>query len=115
MFQVFIQSRMSSKRFPGKMLASLKGKPVLWWVVKNILDAQIDIERISVLTSDEPSDDPIAVYSESIGVNVIRESLDDVFSRFVSGHQLRPSDWIIRVTGDSPHLSPSLIYFVIEP
>ena len=104
---------MSSNRFPGKMLSPLKGRPVLWWVTQRILQANIDIERVVVLTSTDSSDDPLAAYSASIGLKVFRGPLNDVFHRFLLGHEANESQWIVRVTGDSPFVSPDLFQFVI--
>ena len=33
---IVVQARMSSKRFPGKVLKILDGKPVLLWVIQRL-------------------------------------------------------------------------------
>jgi spore coat polysaccharide biosynthesis protein SpsF len=36
---VFIQARMSSRRFPGKVLAPFRGHPIIWHVLERVAQA----------------------------------------------------------------------------
>lgn len=103
-----VQARMSSRRFPGKVLAPFRGEPLIRWVV----DAVHRVEGVSavvVATSDQPSDEPLVAYLEQLGVEVFRGPLDDVFGRF-RGYATRSScEWMLRVSADSPLLSPAIL------
>ena len=77
-----IQSRMTSERYPGKMLAPFLGKPVFAHVVERIQISKIN-PKIILATSENHTDDPLAVYAKYLGIEVVRGSHNDVFSRFV--------------------------------
>jgi len=108
LFRVFIQARMSSRRFPGKVLAPLAGRPLIAWVVGRVAEA-VPKDRILVVTSTDASDDPLAAYVPGLGVKVFRGDLDNVVQRFQDGLKQYPADWIVRICADSPVLDPDLI------
>lgn len=106
--RAFIQARMGSRRFPGKVLAPLAGRPVLARVVSALRDS-LPAEALLVLTSREPADDPLAAYAGTLGLAVHRGPLDDVFRRFQEGLAAWPCRWFLRVCADSPLLDPELV------
>lgn len=108
MIRAFIQARMSSKRFPGKVLAPLAGRPIIVHVISLVAQV-IPAERIVVVTSIEESDDPLACYLRDIGINVYRGSLDNVFERFQLCLGEYPCAWFFRVCADSPVLDSALL------
>ena len=107
-FEVFVQARMSSSRFPGKMLAPLAGRPVIDWLLER-LGAVVGRERLVLATSDTRSDDPLAHHAGNMGYQVFRGSLDNVFLRFQQCLRTHPAEWVVRICGDSPLLDPGLI------
>ncbi len=104
---VIIQSRMSSHRYPGKMLAPFLGKPVLAHVVQRLKEIKIKPEII-LATSEENADDPLVNYSQNLGLKIFRGPLDDVMKRFVLCLKKNECDAFFRVCGDSPLLLPFL-------
>jgi spore coat polysaccharide biosynthesis protein SpsF len=108
MIRVFIQARMSSARFPGKVLAPLDGQPIIKRVVSRVAEI-IPPEQITVATSVEPSDDPLASYLRETGISVYRGALDNVFERFQLCLRDYPCDWFFRVCADSPLLDSGLL------
>jgi spore coat polysaccharide biosynthesis protein SpsF len=111
--RAFIQARMSSQRFPGKVLVPFLGKPVLAHVVERV-GSIVPIANIAVVTSAEISDDPLAAYAQTLGVNVVRGPLDNVFARFRVALAQYPCDWFYRVCGDSPLLDTSLLAAALQ-
>ena len=109
MMRVFLQARMSSARFPGKMLAPFRGQPLIRHVIAAIERALPDASMI-LTTSDDPTDDPLARYVETLGVTVFRGSLDDVFERFRRCVAAYPCEWILRLSGDSPLLDAGVLH-----
>jgi spore coat polysaccharide biosynthesis protein SpsF (cytidylyltransferase family) len=105
---VFVQARMSSSRFPGKVLAPLHGIPVLGFLL-NRLAGVVPHGRVFVMTSDLPSDDPVESYARSLEVPVIRGSLEDVLSRFQHGVRQLRLDGVFRVTADAPLVNLTLL------
>lgn len=106
--RAFIQARMSSTRFPGKVLAPLVGTPVIDHVVDRVAQA-LPREALVVATSTERSDDPLAHHVERRGVGVFRGPLDDVVGRFQGCLEAHPCAWFVRVCADSPLLDPGLL------
>ena len=106
--RAFVQARMGSTRFPGKVLAPLRGEPIVLHVVRAAAEA-VGAENVVVATSVEASDDPLAAYLASIGVACFRGPRDDVLERFRLCAQEHPSTWVLRLSADSPLLEPDVI------
>ena len=51
-----IQARMSSKRFPGKVIQELESKPLIFHQIERVLKSR-SIDDVYVLTSTDSSDD----------------------------------------------------------
>lgn len=102
-----IQSRMTSKRYPGKMLAPFLGKPVLAHVVEKIQKSKIN-PKIVLATSKNTTDDPLVLYAKNLGIDVVRGSQNDVFERYILTLKKFKCDAFFRVCGDSPLLFPLL-------
>ncbi len=101
--RVFIQARMSSARFPGKMLAPLQGRPLIDHVV-SAARAFAGPAHVHLLTSQAPSDDPLCLYAEQLGVPVYRGDLNNVLLRFREALACFPATRIMRICGDSPFI-----------
>jgi len=110
--KIFIQARLSSRRLPGKVLIPFQEKPIILHSITWAAQA-IDLSNVVVLTSDRPSDDPLAVYVESLGISVFRGSLDNVFNRFQACLKQFPCQRFVRICADSPLLCPELIELAI--
>jgi spore coat polysaccharide biosynthesis protein SpsF len=111
--KAFVQARMSSTRYPGKVLAPFRGEPLIRHVVRAI-EQVLPLADIVVATSVETSDEPLAEYLDSVGVQVYRGSLDDVVDRFVMCLRAHPCEWILRINGDSPVIFPELIRLMLH-
>ena len=98
-----IQCRMSSYRFPGKVLVPFLGKPILSHIVECIKKTKIK-SSIILATSDKKSDDPLELYGKYLGINVHRGPLEDVSKRFALVLKKHKCDAFFRVCGDSPLL-----------
>jgi spore coat polysaccharide biosynthesis protein SpsF (cytidylyltransferase family) len=105
---VFIQARMSSRRFPGKVLAPFRGKPIVWHVIDRVTRALPDLPRM-VVTSTDSSDDPLAAYLAHIGTPCFRGPLDDVFERFRAAAREHGARAILRICADSPLLDERML------
>ncbi|HIA67991.1 TPA: hypothetical protein EYN98_18465 [Candidatus Poribacteria bacterium] len=108
MVRVFIQARMSSKRFPGKVLAPFNGIPILTCVIERV-DRVIPSSRIVILTSTHQSDDPLVCYMQNAGISVHRGALENVFARFQSCLREYPCSWFFRICADSPRLDNAIL------
>ncbi len=98
-----VQSRMGSRRLPGKMLMDLGGKPLLW----HILQRAGAIGRacpVVLAIPDTKQDDALAQVAENLEVPVVRGPGEDVLGRFLLALKKYPAPWVVRICGDSPLL-----------
>jgi spore coat polysaccharide biosynthesis protein SpsF len=107
-----VQARMTSTRFPGKVLADLAGRPMILQQLAR-LKAATTITNIVIATSDDSSDDELAAVVSDAGYLVVRGSLDDVLSRFVTAMDAHPCDIAVRITADCPMLMPEVVDEVV--
>ncbi|PCJ99951.1 MAG: flagellin modification protein FlmC [Zetaproteobacteria bacterium] len=103
-YKVFIQARMSSNRLPGKVLMPFGGKPI----IRHVVDAA-RLDRAVVLTSLEPSDDPLVAYLKAEGITYFRGSLNDVYGRFCDAINHYNLTWVMRICADSPLIPAHLL------
>lgn len=107
-----IQARMSSTRFPGKVLEDLSGHPLLWHVVNRVRQAK-RVDRIVVATTDRSVDDPIVRFCEQAEIGYFRGSEPDVLDRFYRAAKANAADIVIRITADCPLIDPAVVDKVI--
>jgi len=107
-----IQARMSSRRFPGKVLAPFHGRPIIAHVCDRV-GGVLGRDAVVVATSLEPSDDPLVAYLDSLGIASHRGPLDDVLGRFVSCARGYPGRAVLRISADSPALDEAVIRRVV--
>lgn len=98
-----IQARMGSKRFPGKVMADLCGKPVLQHVIEGVQMAK-GIDEVVVAWPYE--DIPYVIDMPCRQLVFPNIATEDVLGRFVRCAEGEEADWIIRVCGDNPLIDP---------
>ena len=106
-----VQARMSSSRFPGKVLALLDGRPIVPFMFDRLARADL-VDEVVLATSDHASDDPLAAAVTAAGFRVVRGPLDDVLGRYNKAATelgAGPGDAILRLTGDCPLIDPGVI------
>lgn len=99
---------MTSKRLPGKVLRPLGGKPMLAWTIARLREAR-KLTHVILATSDHPSDDPLAQFCASEGVDCFRGPLDDVAGRFAAVLRVSEAQAFVRICGDSPLVDPAVV------
>lgn len=109
----FIQARMSSTRFPGKVLEPLNGLPMIVYMTQRVQQARL-IDQIVVVTSTDPSDDPLVEVLEAHRTPVFRGDLHDVLRRFADAADKVGATEVVRLTGDCPLIDPVVIDAVIQ-
>ena len=101
-----MQARISSTRFPGKVLAPLGESNVIDTLLSRLAKSSV-INEVIVSTSSDPTDDILAAHLKS--VPIYRGNLLDVRSRFVFLASKYSPKNIIRITGDCPLVCSELI------
>ena len=108
-----LQARASSRRLPGKVLKPILGRPMLERQIERLRRAR-RLDRLTVATSSDASDDPIAALCAGIGVDCFRGSLDDVLDRFYRAAQAAGPEAVMRLTGDCPLTDPAVIDALVD-
>jgi 3-deoxy-manno-octulosonate cytidylyltransferase (CMP-KDO synthetase) len=105
-----IPARYASTRFPGKPLADLCGKPMIWWVYNQVKKVS-RIDEVYVATDDER----IADVCNNYGFSVIMTSANHNTSteRVNEVAEKVDADIYICINGDEPLISPKVIEAII--
>lgn len=105
---ILIQARMSSARFPGKMLAEIGGYRLVEYVYQRCLEAK-NANMVAIITSLDASDDELYDFCINKGINVFRGNLENVLARYVEAADHYKLNTIVRVCGDSPFVDTKKI------
>ena len=73
---IIIQARMSSRRFPGKVLFEVKKKPLLGYIIESLTKCNNSF-KIIVATSNHKSDNSIVEYCKSKDIKKAIENAQD--------------------------------------
>lgn len=107
-----IPARYESSRFPGKPLADIHGKPMIWWVYQQCKKVE-DFSAVYVATDDSR----IYEVCKQQDINVIMTSSEHKTGTDRVGEvaEIISSDIIINIQGDEPLLEPETIRAAIKP
>ena len=95
---LIVQARISSSRYPKKMLHGFRGVPAIEWVINRCHKINTDYKILA--TSNDMDDDILADIAQRKGWSVVRGSVDDVLSRFAKAAREYKLDVVVRITGD---------------
>ncbi len=106
-----IPARYNSSRFPGKPLADICGKPMIWWVYQQASQVK-RLDKIYVATDDIR----IEEICNNYGIPVITTSVEHVngTERLTEVARKINADIYITIQGDEPLLEPTTIDKVID-
>ncbi len=106
-----IPARYQSSRFPGKPLADINGKPMIWWVYQQVKEVRM-FEAVYVAT------DSIQIYEvcvkNNINVMLTADSHQTGTDRLSEVAQKVPADFYVNIQGDEPLIEPETIEAVIN-
>jgi spore coat polysaccharide biosynthesis protein SpsF len=109
---IIIQARMTSKRFPGKSMALLAGKPVLQHVIERCQKVH-GIDKIVVAMPATEESIPMIDLCWVIDVPVSCGSEDDVLRRYYTAALNEELTTIMRITADCPLIDPKRCHNVL--
>jgi len=108
-----IQARMGSSRLPGKSLADIEGKPMLWHVINRVKRATL-VDQVVVATSTNSCDDAIEQLCRDGEITCCRGSEEDVLDRFYQTARSAGATRVVRITADCPLIDPEIVDRVIR-
>lgn len=101
-----IPARYSSTRFPGKPLADICGKPMLWWVYNQVSKVK-QFDAVYVAIDDERIKDVCEKYE--MKYMMTRNDHPEHISRIHEVSEKVNADIYVCVNGDEPLISPEVI------
>ncbi|MFH1664879.1 MAG: glycosyltransferase family protein [Candidatus Omnitrophota bacterium] len=108
-----VQCRMGSQRLPGKVLAEISGKPMLWHIVERLKHSR-SINEVVVSTSTREENLPILRFVEEYDIPYYAGSEEDLVDRFYQTAGKFNADVIVRITADCPLVEPNVTDKVID-
>lgn len=107
-----IPARYQSSRFPGKPLADICGKPMIWWVYQQCKKVE-EFDEVYVATDSAE----IEKECTALGINVVMTSQEHQTGTDRVGQvaQMVSADVIVNIQGDEPLLEPETIRAAILP
>ena len=104
-----IQARLGSTRLPGKVLADIHGKPMIWWMLQRLYRCQT-FSRIILATTTNTEDDRLVSWmSENTDILVFCGSENDLVDRYYSCSKSVGAETIVRITADDPLKDPGIV------
>mgnify|MGYP000244665334 FL=1 len=106
-----IPCRYASTRFPGKPLAEIAGKPMMWHVFQRCLKSNV-LDEIYIATEDER----IKKVAESLNLNVVmtHDNHKTGTDRVAEVAAKIDSDFYVNIQGDEPLLDSNSIVKVVN-
>lgn len=105
-----IPARYQSSRFPGKPLADICGKPMIWWVYNQVIKIK-EFSKVVVATDNEQIVDTCKMYK--IPTIITKDSHPTHVHRIQEVSEKINSDLYVVVCGDEPLISEDVIKRII--
>jgi spore coat polysaccharide biosynthesis protein SpsF (cytidylyltransferase family) len=113
MIAAIVQARMTSHRFPGKVMHPLMGKPVLQHVLRRAL-AIPSVQKVVCAFPDDEASEPILELCREMRVIAFAGDELDVLSRYYEAAKSCGATVIMRITADCPFIDPFLCELVLK-
>ena len=105
---IICQARYASTRLPGKVLLTIRDKPLLWYVLKR-LELVKTPNQVIIATSTSSSNKPLLDYLKEYKINYYAGDENDVLDRFYQTAKRYNGEIIVRITSDCPLIDPTLV------
>ena len=110
---LIMQARMGSTRLPGKSIMPLAGEPLIQRIIERVKRCK-KIDTIVLATTNKSEDDPLAVISDKMDIEVFRGSENDLVDRYYKAALKYKADFVVRLPADNPVVEPKEIDRIIE-
>jgi len=103
-----IQARMGSSRLPGKVLADIEGKPLIWHIHNRLQKISL-ISEIIISTTSKLSDIPLIEFAKKEKIKYFAGSEVDLIDRIYKTGKKFDCDIILKINADSPLIDINMI------
>ncbi|EKD28525.1 MAG: Acylneuraminate cytidylyltransferase [uncultured bacterium] len=111
---IFVQARLNSTRFPGKIMKKLyNNTTVLDFLLKRLSLCKRN-DKLVIATTDNPKDDLLVKWLHKNNYKYFRGSESNCLKRFYDAAILFNIDFIVRITSDCPLVPPDLVDSMIQ-
>ena len=113
MIAAIIQARMTSTRFPAKIMKEVMGRPLLDYMIERISFCH-HINKVILATTVNKEDDPVVLFAKEKNLPFYRGSECDVLDRYYQASREYGVEHILRVTSDCPLIDPILCDHIVD-
>ena len=106
-----IPARYQSSRFPGKPLALINGKPMIWWVYKQA-SRVTEFDELMVATDSDKIYDACRQYD--INVVMTKDTHPTGTDRLGEIAEKSDADFFVNIQGDEPLIEPEVIKSIVD-
>ena len=110
---IIIQARTGSSRLPGKVLAKIQNKPMVWHVINRAKKVR-NVNQIILVTTNNKIDKILLKIAKDNKILSFAGSETDVLDRYYKTSLEFGADPIVRITADCPLIDPLLVEKMIE-
>lgn len=107
-----IPARYQSTRLPGKPLADICGKPMIWWVYQQVKRVK-QFDKIFVATDDERIEKVCKQYEMPVAIT--GKDTPNHIHRIWEVSEMIESDFYVSINGDEPLINPDNICQALVP
>jgi len=108
-----VQARSGSSRLPGKVLMEACGKSLLELMLERLARVRTP-NRLVVITTTDPQDEPLASLCRGLGIEVFRGHPTDLLERHYLAGLVFGADAIAKIPSDCPLIDPTVVDSVLE-
>ncbi|MBI2251215.1 MAG: spore coat biosynthesis protein F [Armatimonadetes bacterium] len=108
-----IQARMGSKRFPGKVMALISGKPLIAHIIQRLKKSR-EIEKIVLAASEMKENDILEEIAKKEKIDIFRGRENNVLERFYGVIKKYNPRHIVRICADNPLIDAGEIDKIIH-
>jgi spore coat polysaccharide biosynthesis protein SpsF len=98
---MIIQARMSSKRFPGKVMKRILNIPMIYRIYERVILCR-KLDDVIVAIPSSKSDDKLEIFLKKKKIKTFRGSENNLISRYFKAAKLYNLDYIVRLPADNP-------------
>jgi spore coat polysaccharide biosynthesis protein SpsF len=103
-----IQGRMGSTRLPGKVLADIEGKPLIWHIFNRLQKISL-ISEVVISTTNQSTDKPLIEFAKKENIAYFAGSEDDIIDRIYKTGEKFSCDILVKINADCPLIDIKLI------
>ena len=98
---MIIQARISSTRFPGKVMKKILNKPMIYRIYERVKLCK-KLDEVIVAIPSSKSDDKLEIFLKKNKIKTFRGSENNLLSRYFKASILYNLDYIVRLPADNP-------------